>query len=33
VFLADKFLERARPHSSGERRSGVCSFNFLRFLE
>ena len=33
VFLADKFLERARSHPRGERRSGVCSFNLLRFLE
>ena len=33
VFLADKFLERARPHPSGERRSSICSFNLLRFLE
>ena len=33
VFLADKFLERARPHPCGERRGGVCSFNLLRFLE
>src|SRR5204863_8758032 len=33
VFLADKFLERAWPHPCGERSSGVCSFNLLRFLE
>ena len=32
MFLADKFLERARPHPRGERR-GVRSFNLLRFLE
>ncbi len=33
VFLADKFLERARSHPRGERRGGVCGFNLLRFLE
>src|SRR5262245_12116842 len=33
VFLADKFLERARPHPRGERRGGVCSFKLCRFLE
>jgi hypothetical protein len=33
VFLADKFLERARPHPRSEWRSSVCSFNLLRFLE
>ena len=33
VFLADEFFERARPHPSGERRSSICSFNLLRFLE
>ncbi len=33
VFLADKFLERARSHASGEWRSGICSFNLLHFLE
>ena len=33
VFLADKFFERARPHPRGERRSSICSFNLLRFLE
>src|SRR4029077_7130619 len=32
VFLADKFLERARPHPSGERRV-VCSLILLLFLE
>jgi hypothetical protein len=33
VFLAHKFLERARPHPCGEWRGGVCSFNLLRFPE
>jgi hypothetical protein len=33
VFLTDKFLERARAHPRGERRSNVCSFNLLRFPE
>ena len=33
MFLADKFIERARPHPRRERRSGVCIFNLLRFLE
>jgi hypothetical protein len=33
MFLADKFLERSRPHSCGERRGGICSLKLLRFLE
>jgi hypothetical protein len=33
VFLANKFLERPRPHPRGERRSGIYRFNLLRFLE
>jgi hypothetical protein len=33
VFLADKFLERLRPHPRGERRSAVCCFNLFLFLE
>jgi hypothetical protein len=33
MFLTGKFLERPRPHPRGERRSGICSFNLLRFLE
>jgi hypothetical protein len=33
MFLADKFRERARSHPRRERRSGVCRFNLLGFLE
>ncbi len=33
VFLADKLIERARPHPCGERRGGVCSFNLVCSLE
>src|SRR4029453_2363459 len=33
VFLADKFLQRSRPHPGGERRSDICDFNVLVFLE
>src|SRR5436190_18894781 len=33
VFLADKFLQRARSHPCGERRSAVCGFNLFLLLE
>jgi hypothetical protein len=33
VFLADKFLQRARAHARGERRSAVCRLNILLLLE
>ena len=33
VFLADKLIERARSHPSGQRRSGVCSFSLVCSLE
>jgi len=33
VFLADKFLQRARSHPCGERRSAVRTFNIFLLLE
>ena len=33
VFLAHKFLQRARAHPRGERRSAVCGFNLFLLLE
>jgi len=33
VFLADKFLERARAHARGERCSVCCRLDVFFFLE
>jgi hypothetical protein len=33
VLLADEFVERARAHARGERRSAVCHLNLLLLLE